>query len=304
MTTAMRPYINNNYNQYVDDGCLQYKSIPMSVVNKVIKVEHSKNDYDGIKQIYNLVPPRPKDINALATSIARINNLVYSDAVPKISSGIIAEETAEVRTFVANQSGSDNDDFEFPYPPTQYYVAEDPVRSSTGVRLSPIETNSGMVDNPKYGKNTSVSMLLGDYEPTSGVVPFSTTTETQTEWVMNKEEGFIKRQVKFGNLSGGFAGVYDSGDAFTQTALSKPPSGKNITESGGYSSTEYPKFFADPHNQYATTLGTPTRHLSRADQVGRKFGNYFTPKRTFTDDTANTATPTATEEVIRELKMN
>ena len=37
MTSVRRPYINNIFNQKVDDGCLEYKSIPMAVVNDLVK---------------------------------------------------------------------------------------------------------------------------------------------------------------------------------------------------------------------------------------------------------------------------
>jgi hypothetical protein len=142
MTTVQRAYINPSYEQYVDDGCLEWKSVPMAVVRDVLKVSHDVNEYDGIKQIYNVIPPRPKNINAMATSVARINQLTYSSAVPLISKRIIEDETERVRSFLTLAPP----EYEAALPEMRY-TAEQPVRSSTGERLVPA-TNLDMIDNP------------------------------------------------------------------------------------------------------------------------------------------------------------
>lgn len=287
MTSVRRPYINNIFNQKVDDGCLEYKSIPMAVVNDIVKVTHEINDFTGIKQIYNLIPPRPKNINAMATSIARINNLPYS-VVDGIAKKFIADEVAETRRFVAS-APSETLPEPLMYEP---YITENPTQSSTGSRLAPEkETNRSMVNNPKYNRTEQVSFILGDLNPTSGVVPFNVSSETQTEWVTSREKGFSQiSSRKFGELAGGFAGIFDSGDAFTQTNLSKPSSGKNMNEST-YSIQSFPTFFIgnEPEQRKGTFEGTPARHLNRGDKAQRIAQGILphTPKRPdFSGDSA------------------
>jgi hypothetical protein len=301
MTTVQRPYINEKYNQAVDDGCLEYKSIPMAVVRDVIKVSHAKNDYDGIKQIYNVIPPRPKNINAMATSIARLNNMSYN-SVAGISKQFINEEVSAVNSFVGNA----------PMETTEYsivkqeYIPEQPAFSSSGVRLKP--TTREMVNNPKYQRSEAVSLILGDLEPTSGVVPFMTDMSAQTEWIMNREAGFEP-------INKGFARVEESametvggmsynertgrvehyrGGVAVQTSLSKPPSGRNISmDNPAYLSSptmtgKLDRFYENPEDRFGTITGTPTRHLSREDKVRRIVGEHFTEerKRLFQGDSA------------------
>ena len=176
MTTVLRPYINYEYIQKVDDGCLEYKSIPMAVVNNLIKIQHFKNDFTGIKQVYNMIPPRPKDLNTMATSIARINNLSYSDAVPRINKNFIQEEVSAVRGFVGNGTQT-----VVSSPPTPPYVPETPVMSSSGVRLVPSAGfDYGM--RQTYNILDQVSSILGIFDESSGVVPLNVNNQEQDEW--------------------------------------------------------------------------------------------------------------------------
>jgi hypothetical protein len=295
MTTVQRPYINYKFNQEVDDGCLEYKSIPMAVVNDVVKVSHATNDYTGIKQVYNVIPPRPKNINAMATSIARLNNLSYSSVVG-ISKQFIDEEVSATKAFV-NSAPPPEPDFTF----SQSYVAEQPVRSSSGVRLAPTTTRE-MVNNPKYQRSDAVSLILGDLEPTSGVVPYQTGVAVQTEWIMNKEQGFSKRDIGFATVEAGAVEMVGGmsynpatsrvehfrGGTSVQTTLSKPPSGKNISENNpAYTSTpsetgKKERFFQNSEDRFGTVQGTPTRQLSREDKIARgvsMIGEHHTSKR-------------------------
>jgi hypothetical protein len=110
----------------------------MAVVKDVLKVTHSMNDYNGIKQIYNVIPPRPKDINAMATTIARLNNLPYSSAVPEITKQFINTEVADVNKFVNSRVRELRQTYmEDYYQPMFRYTAEQPVLSSSGERLVP-----------------------------------------------------------------------------------------------------------------------------------------------------------------------
>jgi hypothetical protein len=292
MTTVRRAYIRPNYDQAVDDGCLEWKSIPMAVVQDVVKVEHAKNDYTGIKQIYNVIPPRPTNINTLATSIARINNLTYSSAVPMISKQFINEETADVKKFVSAHAETQTET-NFEIPP-QTYVPEQPTHSSSGKRLTP----TAVYQNPIHLKlqAENLSLLLGDVSPTSGVVPFNVDMGSQTEWINSKEQGFMKRDITFANVeagaeesSGGMewmgrkVGHYRSGMA-TQTDLSKPPSGRNIPSG---TSKGPQRFFESPDDRFGTISGTPTNRLSRIDQANRIFGEHYTTPSRFPGDSAS-----------------
>jgi len=162
MTTAQRAYINKEYNQYVDDECLQFRSIPMSVVNKILKPNRPVSDFTGVKRVFNNVPARPINLNALATSVARMNNLPYSQ-VDAISMKIGEEETQAVKEFVKGNK----DPFEEPvgFAP-QPYVAEKAVRSSSGVPLKGKgfgrDIGSGVVVERSIGQAKEVKLLLGD----------------------------------------------------------------------------------------------------------------------------------------------
>ena len=162
MTTASRSYINQSYDQYVDDECLMYKSVPMAIVNKMLKVNHSENDFDGIKQNYNKVPPRPVNILALATSICRINNLPYTQ-VDEIAKRIIKEEITDVESFVGNK----NYNFENVNKMSsmkQTYTPEKAIYS-TGNMLVP---NQMEYPKEEFNKKAQmVSLILGDYNPTT-----------------------------------------------------------------------------------------------------------------------------------------
>jgi hypothetical protein len=323
MTTVRRSYINHNYNRSVDDLCLEYKSIPMAVVKDIIKVKHPQNQYDGIKPIYNTVPPRPKDLNTMAVSIARINNQTYSTAVPNIVRTVAQEEVNDVRRFVDNQSQTPiNNQWEL-NPYRQTYIPEQPTRSTSGSRLQPssvaltelfdvsTQTQNYVGDMIPYNRNELTSLILGNLPETSGVIPYQTDMGTQTEWMNSKEAGFKKRDIGFATVEpsamefiGGmsydpFMGVkHFRGGMAVQTELSKPPSGKNISQNEpAYTSTPSmsgmkERFYEDPQNRYATIIGTPSRHLSRTDlsrRVGEGIlGAHHTDKRPFQGDSAST----------------
>jgi hypothetical protein len=177
--------MNHNYNRSVDDLCLEYKSIPMAVVQDLIKVKHPKNQYDGIKQIYNTIPPRPQNLNVMATSIARINNDVYSTAVPKITRMVAQQEVDDVRRFVNKQNLPIQNHWELnPYPQT--YIPEQPTRSSSGKRLQPSQVvtqkQSYMGDVVPYDQRQLQSLILGYLPETSGVVPYQVDMDTQNNW--------------------------------------------------------------------------------------------------------------------------
>lgn len=314
MTTVRRSYIRPAYEQYVDDNCLEWKSIPMAVVKDLVKVSHEKNDYTGIKQVYNLIPPRPKDINAMATSIARINNLPNS-AVAEITKKIAGEETALVKAFVEHNPPIE--DFTFNIP-TQTYDEEQPSRSSSGTRLEPIEiassrgiqtfgygsTKSTQTLHPIYPTNAKrslsvlegVSLLLGDDAPTSGVVPFNVDLGTQTEWIMNKEKGYSGRDTLFGSVKPtadyeqpdygpvrGVAGAYGfhSGGMATQTELTKPASFKRMS---GKVEKHIQRFYESPENNQATFVGTPTARLPRSEKIDRLIGEHYAKREGLIDD--------------------
>ena len=105
MTTANRPYINKAFNQFVDDECLRFRSVPMAIVNDILKIKRPENDFTGVKRVFNNVPARPINVNALATTIARMGNIPYSQ-VSDISSRISAEEVTAVNKFVTGNKNT------------------------------------------------------------------------------------------------------------------------------------------------------------------------------------------------------
>jgi hypothetical protein len=274
MTTVRRSYIRPAYEQAVDDGCLEYKSIPMAVVSDVLKISHSVNEYTGIKQIYNLIPPRPKDINTMAVSIARIGNLTYNSAVPKIAQRFIDEEVSETRQFVANAPRIENESI-----PYQAYTPEQPTQSSLGTRLEPVEIATSTGTQTYFRKSTgemntqterknldSVSFILGDIAPTSGVVPMNTGISAQTEWFMEKQAGYNQRDMVFG--VGEASAKFLVGGTETMTQLFKPPSGSNLPF--GIAKTKLSFFEGpNPEDRKGTLGGTPMRQLPRPDKAQR-----------------------------------
>jgi len=274
MTSVLRPYINPKYEQEVDDGCLQYKSIPMAVVKDVIKVTHAKNDFDGIKQIYNKVPPRPKDINTMATSIARINNLPYNTAVPEISKRFINEETTDVNKFVNTRAISNG--VGMPSFPQQGYVQEHASQSSTGVPLAPSVANNVMFRTyPENLRNIAASFVLGDVEPSRGIIPYNPSIEVQTDWVTNRQsmsQGYVVQKLEYGNVSFEKYNFErdptnpDETGIGSQTIISKPPTGFYITKaqvnSGMYTArknkTEFFSMPASDNNEFRANVAYPT----------------------------------------------
>jgi len=183
MTTAQRAYINKEYNQYVDDECLQFRSIPMAVVNKILKPNRPVSDFTGVKRVFNNVPARPINLNALATSVARMNNLPYSH-VDAISMKIGEEETQAVKAFVKGNK----DPFEVPvkFAP-QPYVYEKAVRSSSGEPLTPeVEKMLGFLSSRFYDKAVMSS---------SGV-PKKAVMSSSGKYLTNKERlSFLQNEV-------------------------------------------------------------------------------------------------------------
>jgi hypothetical protein len=152
---------------------------------------------------------------------------------------------------------------------------------------------------PNMSVLEGVSLILGDVEPTSGVVPYRTDMASQTEWINSKEQGFFKRDIMFGktqpsaeyqsggiDYSGGRNTYFREGMA-VQTAITKPPSGKNITGMP----RQAQRFFENSEDRFGTITGTPTRQLARNDKIERgasMFGFHHTPKRDFPGDSAKT----------------
>ena len=205
----------------------------------------------------------------MATSIARINNLTYN-SVAGISKQFIAEEIADVKQFVA-KAPPEPVDFEF----SQSYIPEQPVFSSSGVRLEPSAIYPTVKREPSMMEG--VIKVLGDLAPTSGVVPYRTDMSAQTEWINSKERGFMKRDIMFGYTEA--SAEYQDGSMATQTQISKPPSGKNIATGMTRGAV---RFFENPQDRFGTITGTPTRQLSREDKIARgssMLGEHHTPKR-------------------------
>lgn len=78
----------------VIERCPEYQSIPMKLVPEILKVPKSENDFVGIKQIYRVVPPRPVNVNALATSLSQMGKnraVPLAVAYPSVAGAIISD---------------------------------------------------------------------------------------------------------------------------------------------------------------------------------------------------------------------
>jgi hypothetical protein len=69
-----RKYINRDFEKAVREECMLFKSVPMSIANKMLTVPLKKNDFTGIKQVYQTTAERPVNIIAMAQSISRITD--------------------------------------------------------------------------------------------------------------------------------------------------------------------------------------------------------------------------------------
>jgi hypothetical protein len=189
------------YNQFVDDQCLQFRSVPMAVVNKILKPNRPMSEYTGVKRVFNNVPARPINLNALATTIARMGNMPYSQ-VDAISMRIAEEEVREVKAFVKGNK----DPFEEPvgFAP-QEYVPEKAVRTTLGVPLRPTKAQKGRivqgaierlvipeegieVEGRSIGQAREVSLLLGDEAQTYNTPPMSGTVRTRMKMMDEPRE--------------------------------------------------------------------------------------------------------------------
>jgi len=183
MTTATRAYINKKYNQFVDDECLEYRSIPMAIVDKLLKQKRPVSDFTGVKRVFNNVPARPINLNALATSIARMGNLHYSK-VDAISSRIGMEEVKEVKDFVRNN--------------TNPFLEPVSFASDSSTQTAPISTNSvslGIQTKPKtfsigtgpLGLSTS-SKSIGTSKPKTFSIGTGSSISTSSFGTMTERE--------------------------------------------------------------------------------------------------------------------
>ena len=83
-----RNYINNDWNKYTHDECMLFKSVPMHIVNKMLKVPVQKNDFAGIKQVYNEVPPRPNNLLAMVEALSRVTG----EPINAVAKRLLTEE--------------------------------------------------------------------------------------------------------------------------------------------------------------------------------------------------------------------
>ena len=86
MVRTGRSYINREFEKHTDDECLLFKSIPMVLADKILKVPESINhNLDGIKGgYYNEIASRPVNLLTMATSIARLHNLPLETVTNKL----------------------------------------------------------------------------------------------------------------------------------------------------------------------------------------------------------------------------
>ena len=255
MTTAQRAYINKRHNQYVDDECLEYRSVPMAVVNTILKVKHPVSDFTGVKRVFNNIPARPKNLNALATTIARMNGMDYSK-VASLSMKIAQEERTAVTQFVKNNK----DPFEeiTGFTP-QKYVPEQPTQSTTGVRLSPgsikdikeMQKNVGPLQLTPMSQQLEIDLLMGDESMTYNTPPMTTTgIEKAAQKEYNRVMGIDR-----------FVDVPRSGPR-TNPRLPTPVKGEFFDPPPAYSTRS-----RSPGGPATKMMAEPEREISRMRQV-------------------------------------
>jgi len=91
-----RNYINHAFNNHTDDMCLLYRSVPLQVANKLLRVPPQKNDYDGIKQVYNESPSRPQNLLTMIQSLSRLTGEPFEEVAKRV----IEEERKAVKDYV------------------------------------------------------------------------------------------------------------------------------------------------------------------------------------------------------------
>ena len=139
----------------VINNCPEYQPIPMKAVSQVLKVPKSENDYTGIKQIYRKVPPRPMNINALATSLSQMGKnraVPLSVAYPSVAEAIKADirplanfkrETDDLQGISAYESallmGGIGEELEPPVGIPSGFVRVEPFEVLTREPVEPVE---------------------------------------------------------------------------------------------------------------------------------------------------------------------
>ena len=204
-----RPYINEEWIQYVDDHCLEYRSVPMAVVNKLLKVKLGTNDYDGIKQIYNEVPARPQSLNAMALSIANMTGQPVSIVLPQILNQVVDEEVALVNNFVtsaepnygrlaramrmrlypSSTSESSTDVSEYENYHFQEIMRRDRIGSDAGSVPHFIDSDTDMSDTERVSEILGNEPLVGNWDNMNAIrIKERAMRQSRREMAMQKSE--------------------------------------------------------------------------------------------------------------------
>ena len=224
-----RVYINYEKRQKIESLCMEYSSVPMSMVDKVLKVDIAKNDYIGIKQNYNQIPPRPQTIMNLASSIARISGQPINKVLPKILANII-DETMDNETMDTGfqTMGNQTMDTGFQTMGTGMNTGSQTMGNQT-MEMGNQTMGTGINKNTQYQQFSDTESQTGLSSKDVGIAGGK-----NVSFGFYEQSPFEKMMY---SVNGGAKGV-------AQTELTKPPDGKNnmnypSTSAMMYGSPEY-----------------------------------------------------------------
>jgi hypothetical protein len=102
MENKGRKYVNFDRQLQTEANCLTFKPVPMLIQNKMLNVPQGNHTLDGVKPARGQrLPARPKNLLALANSLANVGNLPVQVVLDKLEK----EERQLVRSELGNTWG-------------------------------------------------------------------------------------------------------------------------------------------------------------------------------------------------------
>lgn len=101
MENKGRKYINFDRQLTTDANCLTFKTVPMLITDKMLNVPEGNHTLDGVKPSEKRLPARPKNLLALANSLANVGQLPVQVVLDKLEK----EERQLVRSQLGNTWG-------------------------------------------------------------------------------------------------------------------------------------------------------------------------------------------------------
>jgi len=102
MENKGRKYVNFDRQLQTEANCLTFKPVPMLITDKMLKVPQGNHTLDGVKPARDQrLPARPKNLLALANSLANVGQLPVQVVLDKLEK----EERQLVRSELGNTWG-------------------------------------------------------------------------------------------------------------------------------------------------------------------------------------------------------